>query len=390
MPTRRLKSLAFFVILALVVPAWLAGSPLAASPPLDKQIFPEARFERGELKYIHGLPVLIVQGTPAEIGRQEAVLTADGLKAVSDYPKRLLELLGRKQQWPQFVAMAERLWPQSSLEHREELQAFMEQSGTDRGVVLVGNMIMDLHRGTFACSSLIVEPNKSATKQPLFGRNLDFYPLGLLDKHGLVTVYRPKGKHAFVSIGFPGILGCLSGMNDAGLALAVHEVYLAADGAPMFNPKGMPYTFCFRQILEECASVDDAQRLLRATERTTMLNLAVCDRHGGTVFELTPRTVAVRHGAGGICVCTNHFRTWELALWPFCHRYETLSRAAAMPVITVADVAAKLDEANQERLTVQTMIFEPGPLVLHLAMGNCPSSKHPLERLPLAKLLAQP
>ena len=108
-------------------------------------------------------------------------------------------------------------------------------------------------------------PEHSATKGPLFGRNLDFYTLGMLDKYSLVTVHRPKGKHAFVSIGFPGLFGCVSGMNDAGLALAVHEVFLARDGASMFNPKGVPYTFCFRRILEECETVEEAEKLLRAT-----------------------------------------------------------------------------------------------------------------------------
>ena len=120
-------------------------------------------------------------------------------------------------------------------------------------------------------------PRHGATKGPLFGRNLDFPTLGLSDKYSLVTVYRPQRKHAFVSVGFPGLFGCLSGMNDAGLALAVHEVFLSRDGATIFNPKGVPYTFCFRRILEECATVEEAEKLLRATPRTTILNLALCD-----------------------------------------------------------------------------------------------------------------
>ena len=106
--------------------------------------------------------------------------------------------------------------------------------------------MVDIYRGGFGCSSMIVEASRSSTGGPLFGRNLDFYTLGILDKYGLVTVHRPKGKHAFASIGFPGIFGCISGINDAGLALAVHEVFLSKDKAPMFNPKGMPYTMCFR------------------------------------------------------------------------------------------------------------------------------------------------
>ncbi len=145
----------------------------------------------------------------------------------------------------------------------------------DRDLGILANTLTDMYRGSVSCSSLIVSPKRSATGGPLFGRNLDFYTLGLLDKYSLVTIHRPKGKHAFAAVGFPGLFGCLSGMNDAGLALAVHEVILSHDSAPMFNPKGMPYTFCFRQMLEQCATIEQAEQLLRTTPRTTLLSLAV-------------------------------------------------------------------------------------------------------------------
>ena len=112
----------------------------------------------------------------------------------------------------------------------------------------------------------------------MFGRNLDFYTLGMLGKYSLVTVHRPKGKHAFVSIGFPGMFGVFVGHERRRcLALAVHEVFFARDGSSLFNPKGEPYTFCFRRILEECTTVAEAEKLLRAAPRTTLLSLSVCD-----------------------------------------------------------------------------------------------------------------
>ena len=173
---------------------------------------------------------------------------------------------------------------------------------------------MDLHRGGYACSSLMVEPAKSRTGGVLFGRNLDFYTLGVLDRYGLVTVYRPQGKHAFATVGFPGLIGCLSGMNDAGLAMAVHEVHFTADGAPMLNPKAMPYTLCLRRILEECTTIDEAEKLLRDSERSTIISLAICDRAGAGVLEITPKNVVLRRGSDGICVNTNHFRSDALCL----------------------------------------------------------------------------
>jgi predicted choloylglycine hydrolase len=355
----------------------------------EERVFQEGRCDNAELKYVNQLPVLVVAGTPEEIGRQKAALTAAATKTLADYPRQLIERSSRKGRLPEYLIMSKALTPNIPADHREELRAFAEQSGIDRDLGILANTMLDLYRGAVACSSLIVDADHSAAKAPLFGRNLDFYTLGILDRYSLVTVHRPKGKHAFATVGFPGLFGCLSGINDAGLALAVHEVFLSRDGAAMFNPKGVPYTFCFRQMLEECATVEEAEKLLRATERTTILSLALCDPHGGLVLEMTPKSVVARRGSDGICACTNHFRSDELALLTWCNRYRKLILSRNLDQLDVADVAKKLDEVNLGRLTVQTMIFEPATLKLHLAIGSCPSSALPLNLLDLKPLFAR-
>ena len=365
----------------------LLGLLVVAAAGADQtRVFREGRAGDAELKYINDLPVLTVAGTPEEIGRQKALLTADVVKTIADYPRRLLERSSRRERLPEYKKMSKALANQLPADHRAELRAFAELSGVDREMGLLGNTLADIYRN-ISCSSLIVEPEKSATGGPLFGRNLDFYTLRLLDKYSLVTVHRPTGKHAFVSIGFPGLFGCLSGMNDAGLALAVHEVFLSHDGAPIFNPKGVPYAFCFRRMLEECTTVEEAERLLRASERTTILSLALCDRQHCIVLELTPKSVVARDASLGILACTNHFRTDELAIFRWCPRYRKLIQSRKADQLDVADVAEKMDEVNMGRMTVQTMIFEPAALKLHLAIGACPSSALPLKLLELGPLL---
>ncbi len=374
-------------IILLLLAASLFLPVTARAADVEKSPFHAGRAEGGELKFIDTLPVLLVGGTPEEIGRQKAALTGEAVKAIADYPRKLLRTLRCEQRWPMVVADGRALFQQAPANHRREMRAFAKALGVDADAGVAANTIMDTYRGWLGCSSLLVSAEKSATKAPLMGRNLDFYTLGILDKYGLVTVYRPRGKHAFAAVGMPGMLGCLSGMNDAGLALAVHEVYLAADGSKWLNLKGMPYTLCCRRILEECESVEEAEKVLRSMPRSTMLNLAVCDRRGGAVLEMTPKSVVLRRGKDGICVCTNHFRSPELAVWTWCHRYDVLAGAATMKTIHLDDIARKLDAVNQGRLTMQTMIFEPATLVLHLSLGPAPSSKQPLRTLPLAPLL---
>ncbi len=349
----------------------------------------EGKCGSGELKYINGLPVLRVEGTPEQIGRQEAALTVDAAKELLPYPKKLLELIGCEGRWANIIKFGEPLLAQLSADHRKELDIFTEASGLDRDLVVMANTMVDVYRRRFGCSSLIIDAKHSATNGPLFGRNLDFFTLGVLHRYSIVVVCRPQGKHAFVSIGFPGMLGCLSGMNDAGLAVAVHEVFLSRDGATMFDPEGTPYTFCFRRILEECTTIEQAEKLLRSLKRTTMLNLAVCDRDGGAVLEMTPKTVAIRRGRNGVCICTNHFRTKGLARFPYCIRYAQLVMARGVEDFDVDMMADELHGVNQGRLTLQTMVFEPAALKLHLAIGSCPSSARPLRLLELGPLFGK-
>ena len=83
----------------------------------------------------------------------------------------------------------------------------------------------------------------------------------------------------------------------------------------------------FRRVLEECATVAEAEKLLRAMPRTTTCCLTICDKTGGAVFEITPKNLEVRSHENGVCCCTNHFRTEKLCVDDKCWRYEQ-ARAA--------------------------------------------------------------
>jgi predicted choloylglycine hydrolase len=287
---------------------------------------------------------------------------------------------------PLMVKTGNAMVAQFPADYRKELEVAAKAAGINRDLLVLGNTMFDIKKMA-GCSTLIINPERSATGAPLLGRNLDFPTLGYLHKYSLVIVCRPKGKHAFAAVSFPGLIGVLSGMNDAGLALATLEVYSTRDGSANFNSKGVPYALCYRKILEECTTVAQAEKLLRSMKRTTLMNLAVCDKKGGAVFEITPKSVVVRRPEKGICPCTNHFRTRGLATNMRCERYAALEKCAEMKKVDLATIAKKLDAANQDKMTLQTMIFEPGSLTLHLAIGKCPTSKLPLKKLDLGPLL---
>lgn len=374
MPLARLRQL-FSILAALVLLASArAGEPFR---------FPEARHGKGELKYVNHLPVLLVQGTPEEIGEQLGVLA---LKPTSEL-RRLGDELVKAQGWapmyPLLVMFSKQLESQFPRDHLTELEAVARASGWPTDVLLLANTLPDL-RMMAGCAALIVEADRSATGAPLFGRNQDSPPVGTLHEYALVVVVRPNGKHAFVSITYPGMLGCFSGMNDAGLALADLAVTETRDGSGRVNLDGMPTAFSLRRVLEECGTVDEAEKLLRSLTGTTLHNIAICDKNHGAVFETTPRSFVVRRSEKGVCICANEFRSMELATPASSERYAILEEKCRMTAkLGLTHVARLMDAVSQDDWTQQTMIFEPRSLTLHLAMGKGPATRLPLRTLAL-------
>ena len=73
--------------------------------------------------------------------------------------------------------------------------------------------------------------------------------------------------------------------------------------------------------------MEEAEKLVRSLKRTVRQNMAICDKKTAGVLEITPKTVILRRSVEGICACTNHFRTPELATDTTCGRYSILERS---------------------------------------------------------------
>jgi isopenicillin-N N-acyltransferase like protein len=374
MPYRRLLAPAF--AFALLVPVVTRAA--------DPFRFPEGTHGRGVLKYVGPLPVLTAAGTPEEVGTQVGVLTKPAAEGLVGYLNGLITRARLDPLRPWLVRTTRSMLSRFPPDHLTEAEATIKASGLDRDLILLGNVLWDIKK--LGCSTLYVGPDRSATGAPLMGRNFDFPTLGALHEYSLATVYRPAGKRAFVSVGFPGLIGCVSAMNDAGLCLAVLDVQKTADGSPPFDLSGTPLPLTFRRIMEECATVAEAEKVLRAAKRTTLLNLAVCDTKDGAVFEMTPKTLAVRRPQDGLCPCTNHFRSPDLVADTRCERYEALDQGRAIAKLGVTEIQARLHAAHQGEATLQTMVFEPAKLTLYLALGEGPTTARPLQKLELGPL----
>jgi isopenicillin-N N-acyltransferase like protein len=378
------------VLGGLLVLIMLAAAPVQAAEPFR---YPEATYgTSGQLKYVNRVPVVIASGTPQEIGETVGSLALKpGLRA-ADYPQDILKSLHMDLMWPLLVKSGDAMFKHFPAAYQTELDEMGKAAKADHQRLVVGNTMFDL-KNVFACSAVLVEKDRSATGGPMLARNLDYPSLGYINEYSLVTVYRPKGKHAFASVGFPGLVGVVSGMNDAGLTVAVLEVMDAKAGEPKFNIEGVPYQLCLRKMLEECATIAEAKKLLESMPRTVLLNIAVADPNGVAVFEMSPKHVVERCAESGVCTCANHFCTEEMRpehpADPLRthERYDTLAALrSGEKKYTPDDLRKQLDLVNLGALTLQTMVFEPATRRLHLAYGKLPASQGKLRCVDLAPL----
>ena len=387
------------------ISAWLVSSlaivigveTMALAVPPER--YPAAKHGPASLQTIGGVAVLTVAGTPAEMGEQTGAL---GCKAMEPTIRSLMNQFQSKQgfrnAWPKLLIAARGMKDQYPLHHLEELEATAKASGLPRDWFFVGNVAGDMLKvGEMAqlgaCSTFVVEPMRSATGGTLLGRNLDIPTIDPIPECTLVIVYRPTGKKAFASIGFPGLIGVASGMNESGVAITINEITSSADGSAKFDPEGTPMVLRIRKLLEECASVDEVEKLLKATPRTTMFCLTVADRKTSAIFEITTKHVGRRGAEHAVNTCTNHFRTSGLSNGGErnCWRYPKLEAARRGEAkLGLDDVTRALDSVNQGRNTVQHMIFEPETLKLHVALGNGPATQLPRKTVELAPLMKGP
>jgi predicted choloylglycine hydrolase len=259
-------------------------------------------------------------------------------------------------------------------EHREELHALAGEIHLDERETMLGQCFLDLSQLS-ACSTITLPASASPDHVARFGRNLDFWSLNIADKFTTVFIVHPDdGRYAYMAVGWPGMIGVLSGMNEHGLCLANMEV----PRGPRL-PTAMPYTLLYRTVLERCRSVQEAVALLQTTPRQSANNLMLMDAAGDrAVVELTPATVHVRWGADdSALISTNHQRDQDVDSPGKCTRYDYLhdTSRAEFGMIDEPAIQNMLAHVGVHG-TLQSMVFEPANRVIYLASGTSAATKH--------------
>ncbi len=226
----------------------------------------------------------------------------------------------------------------------------------------------------------------------------------------MILVHRPAaGRKAWATVAAPGMIGCITGINEEGVFTAVHDVFLE------MQPLREGYTprlMVLRRLMERCEPRDlSAQALPVLESRLQMFDNAIllaAPLTDGTPPALVFEYNGDRSGDRGVTVrrvednekelsremitCTNHFRKRTKPHFNLLgYRYPLMRRvlmAKTGPGEKVSfDIARKTMGAVRLPITVHTVIadlntreywFAPGDYLL--APGNRDFVKLPMKK----------
>jgi len=141
----------------------------------------------------------------------------------------------------------------------------------------------------------------SVMTKAFYGRNYDYSPRRY---DPILVAIQPKGVHASLALS-DRFTGRVDGMNEHGLCVGLHFVN--------FKPvrPGLVCILIVRMVLDQCATTQEAVRLLTRIPHGQPFNYSVLDTTGAAaVVEASPLATSVRDGRQ--LACTNHFQIAKL------------------------------------------------------------------------------
>lgn len=147
---------------------------------------------------------------------------------------------------------------------------------------------------------------KSAEGGLFYGRNLDFASTGVWDRHPMLTVILPESdtEQKHIVFGADGLIyGGITGVNESGIGLAVHQNYTSAGGL-----RGVPMVFIGELVLRQAKSIEQALGILKANRPAVLWTFVLTNFATGeaVTVESSPTRFAVRGMEANSLVQTNH------------------------------------------------------------------------------------
>jgi isopenicillin-N N-acyltransferase like protein len=230
-----------------------------------------AREGNGRLEMVDGTRVLVLKGTPEEMGRQHGALLKKDVRELVD---QMLFGVGvgssfDKGTWVlgEIEAAQSRLNLFMDERYYREMDALANAAGLPREEVRLANFFPEL----FHCSGFALFGQATVDGRMYHGRILD-YLRGLgLEQNAVVMVLQPDKGNAWVNVGYAGFIGSVTAMNEK--QIAIGEMGGRGEG----NWDGKPMAELVREVMEKANTLDEAVEIMRQGPRTCEYYYVISD-----------------------------------------------------------------------------------------------------------------
>ena len=302
------------ILVGVIGDAVFLNFPLKVNVSEEKiKVTKEGSVLIGQEKVKHGdIPVVTLKGSPYQMGYQHGRLlsseiksTLSVLKDILDYSSTLKGLIRRN--YVRYIAL--KYYNNIDNKYKQELKGIADGAGVSFYDVLLINIYDEIFNIT-GCTNIAVWGKYTQNGVIIHGRNLDYdYQKKLFDKQVLLY-YQPQDDYQFISVGFPGYIGVLTGMNEKGISLGSMTSYAVENSL-----NGIPSGILYRRIIENSENIEDVEQILKNNSRTIGNNLMITSKNDGygVVFEISAERVIIRRPDQGrkTIAATNHFNILE-------------------------------------------------------------------------------
>jgi len=230
-----------------------------------------AREGDGRLEVVDGTRVLVLKGTPEEMGHQHGVLMKKDIRRLVDH---ILFGVGvgssfEKGDWVfgEIEAAQQRLNPFMDERYLREMDSLASAAGLPREEVRLANYFPEM----FHCSGFAVYGKATTDGRLYHGRILDYMRGMGLEQSAVVMVFQPERGNAWVNVGYAGFIGSVTAMNEKHVAIG------EMGGKGQGHWDGKPMAELVREVMENANTLDEAVAIMRKGPRTCEYYFVISD-----------------------------------------------------------------------------------------------------------------
>jgi outer membrane lipoprotein-sorting protein len=255
----------------LDVAVGMVGEKIPALGPATGERRIVAREGSGRLEMVDGTRVLVLKGTPEEMGRQHGVLLKKDVRRLVDH---ILFGVGvgssfDKGEWVlgQIEVAQQRLNLFMDERYLREMDSLASAAGLPREEVRLANFFPEL----FHCSGFAVFGKATVGGRLYHGRILDYLRGMGLEQSAVVMVLQPDRGNAWVNVGYAGFIGSVTAMNEKHVAIG------EMGGRGQGRWYGKPMAELVREVMEKANTLDEAVEIMRKGPRTCEYYFVISD-----------------------------------------------------------------------------------------------------------------